>query len=57
MWTITYGSGMLLLNSLGALNVINIWEHSSLFKAMINGEHYKLDFDFDVGIDVDSEYF
>jgi hypothetical protein len=30
----------------GMLNDINIWECSSLFECMINGEHNKLDFDF-----------
>jgi hypothetical protein len=39
------------------LNDINIWEHSSLFKSMINGEHKMLDFNFVVDREVFSKLF
>jgi hypothetical protein len=41
----------------GTLNDINIWEHSSLFESMINGEHDELDFDFLVDGEVFSKLF
>jgi hypothetical protein len=41
----------------GTLNDINIWERSSLFESMINGEHDELDFDFIVDGQVFTELF
>lgn len=39
------------------LNDINVWECSSLFESMTNGEHKKLDFDFLVDSEVFSKLF
>ena len=33
----------------GTLNDINIWERSSLFESMLNGQHDKVDHDFNLG--------
>jgi hypothetical protein len=41
----------------GTLNDTNIWERSSLFESMINGEHDELDFDFLVDGEVFSKLF
>ena len=41
----------------GTLNDINIWERSSLFESMINGEHDNLDFDYVVDEEVFSKLF
>jgi hypothetical protein len=41
----------------GTLNDINLWERSSLFKSMINGEHEMLDFNFVVDGEVFSKLF
>ena len=41
----------------GTLNDINIWECSSLFESMINGEHEKLDFNYVVDGEVFSKLF
>ena len=41
----------------GTLNDINIWERSSLFESMINGEHEKLDLDYVVDGEVFSKLF
>jgi hypothetical protein len=41
----------------GTFNNINIWERSSLFESMINGEHDELDFDFPVDGEVFSKLY
>jgi len=40
---------------LGTLNIINTWEHSSLFESMTNVEHDELVFDFPVELEVFSK--